>query len=64
MTRKFYRGRNARAGGSGLHLAIVNRVVTEHGGTLSVASDVGIGTTVCVTFPANGTLHEQPDPLG
>jgi signal transduction histidine kinase/ligand-binding sensor domain-containing protein len=54
VTRKFYRGRNAGSGGSGLGLAIAKRVITEHGGTFTVCSEVGVGTTVSVVLPANG----------
>lgn len=38
--------------GSGLGLAIVRRTVTLHGGTVTVASEVGAGTTFTVTLPA------------
>ena len=54
VTRKFYRGRNAGSGGSGLGLAIAKRVITEHGGTFTVCSEVGVGTTVSVVLPVNG----------
>jgi signal transduction histidine kinase len=64
VTRKFYRGRNSRSGGSGLGLAIAKRVITEHGGTLTVTSKVGFGTTACVKFPANGAVHERADFVG
>lgn len=52
---RFYRadpGRS-RAGGasSGLGLAIVEAIVTAHGGTVGVTSAPGQGTTVRVTFP-------------
>ena len=37
--------------GTGLGLAIVQRCAELHGGTLSIASTVGIGTTATVTIP-------------
>ena len=52
VTRKFVRGRKAPSGGSGLGLAIASRIASDHGGTLSIQSIVGEGTTVRVTLPA------------
>lgn len=54
VTRKFVRGRAAASGGSGLGLSIVERVVTDHGGSLSIASTVDVGTTVTLMLPVAG----------
>jgi two-component system sensor histidine kinase BaeS len=45
---RFYKGKN---GGLGLGLAIVQELVAAHGGTLSVRSAVGSGTSFCVIIP-------------
>jgi nitrogen fixation/metabolism regulation signal transduction histidine kinase len=44
--------------GMGLGLAIVEGIVTGHGGTLEVQSEVGAGTTFTLHLPAGG-----PDPV-
>jgi two-component system OmpR family sensor kinase len=52
---RFYRADPSRSGGSsGLGLAIVEAIVTAHGGTAGVTSAPGQGTTVRVTFRTAG----------
>ena len=49
---RFHRGRNASEyAGNGLGLAIVNAIVTRHGGTVAVQSEPGQGTQVDLTIP-------------
>lgn len=48
----FYRASNAsKIPGTGLGLAIVKQAVERHGGTISVASEINVGTTFTVTLP-------------
>ncbi len=44
--------RSSFSRGTGLGLAIVHRIVTDAGGSIDVASEVGVGTTVCMRLPA------------
>ena len=53
LTERFYRvdpGRSRAVGGTGLGLAIVKHIAERHRATLDIASRVGEGTTVTVTF--------------
>ncbi|HYU78494.1 MAG TPA: HAMP domain-containing sensor histidine kinase, partial [Vicinamibacterales bacterium] len=58
--KKFYRSASAAstATGSGIGLAIVDHVARAHGGTVTVASDSGCGTTFTVTLPVVAESRE------
>jgi signal transduction histidine kinase len=42
--------------GAGLGLPLTNQLVALHGGTLTIVSDVGIGTIATVTFPPSRSI--------
>ncbi|HUI69830.1 MAG TPA: HAMP domain-containing sensor histidine kinase [Spirochaetia bacterium] len=49
---RFYRGREARSEGAGLGLAIVRSIARAHGGSISVESEQGKGSTFTLRIPA------------
>jgi len=49
---RFYRAESSRGSdGAGLGLALVKSIVELHGGSATIHSEVGLGTTVTLTFP-------------
>jgi two-component system, NtrC family, sensor histidine kinase PilS len=50
--------RSSFANGTGLGLAVVHRIVTDHGGTIDVSSKVGAGTTMRVSLPIRGRVTD------
>jgi two-component system, OmpR family, phosphate regulon sensor histidine kinase PhoR len=56
LTERFYRvdkSRSRETQGTGLGLAIVKHVVLRHGGTLSIKSEAGKGSSFIVSMPKN-----------
>lgn len=47
--------------GTGMGLAIAAGVMREHGGHISVDSEIGRGTTFTLTFPVAGEDEREPD---
>lgn len=55
LTERFYRvedSRNSATGGTGLGLAIVKHVAASHGARLQIESQLGVGSTFSLVFPA------------
>lgn len=48
---RFFRGRGARARGSGIGLTVAREIVRAHGGTIEVESRLGRGTVFAVLLP-------------
>ena len=61
VRQKFYKGRNA-VQGSGIGLAVVDEILRAMDGELSIASQLGVGTTVTVRLPMLGAAGPVPAP--
>lgn len=59
---RFYRVKGQKRKGSGLGLAIVKWITEAHGGTISVESEPGIGSTFIVRLPVNQPDQTAPQP--
>jgi len=55
----FFSTKNHRTQNFGLGLSYCYGVMQQHGGTLEVQSEEGIGTTVLLSFPAKRVLREK-----
>lgn len=59
LSRVFEPFYTTKSNGTGLGLAIAYRIMEDHGGTIQLTSNPGIGTTVMMTFPVAVT-EAQP----
>jgi PAS domain S-box-containing protein len=63
---RFFRSTNARRAaiqGTGLGLVIVRAISDAHGGTVSLESAEGVGTTFRIELPESGSGHGEPEPM-
>ncbi len=58
---RFWKASKASRGGAGLGLFIVKGIVESHGGTVSVESVLGTGTTFCFSLPHASAAPWRPD---
>ncbi|ARP88070.1 phosphate regulon sensor histidine kinase PhoR [Bordetella genomosp. 9] len=62
LTERFYRvdrGRSRAVGGTGLGLAITKHIAMRHDAELSIASEVGKGSTFSLIFPADRVVDGE-----
>ena len=57
---KFFKANHSRRG-SGIGLAVADEIIANHGGSLKITSELGVGTCVTITLPIEqpGEKHEQ-----
>ncbi|MBY0463898.1 MAG: phosphate regulon sensor histidine kinase PhoR [Burkholderiales bacterium] len=63
LTERFYRvdrSRSRETGGTGLGLAIVKHAIQRHGGQVTIRSELGIGSTFVLHFPADRVRRVSP----
>ena len=58
---RFWQSKRTDRSGAGLGLAIAHGIVRAHGGTLSLESELGRGTSALLTLPAAGDTNSAQD---
>lgn len=62
LFQRFYRVPGHNSTGSGLGLFICKKIIEAHGGAISVKSQVGVGTTFIIDFPAElKNISKEPE---
>jgi signal transduction histidine kinase len=60
LSEPYYRARNSHGvHGTGLGLYVARRFVASHGGTIDIASELGVGTTVTIRIPIGQPPSEE-----
>lgn len=57
---KFFKANHTRRG-SGIGLAVADEIITMHGGTLTLYSELGVGTTVMITLPTIEPIKKKDE---
>lgn len=59
---RFWQAKETARAGTGLGLAICKGIIQQHGGSISVDSQIGVGTTFVFTLPIAPAAPASPDP--
>ena len=58
MFEQFFRAKTSTGiAGTGIGLHIVKQIIDHHGGSVSVESEVGVGSTFTVRLPISGPME-------
>lgn len=60
LSKLFTDAATSTTGGTGLGTRIVKHVITQHGGSISVASEEGRGSTFSIRLPLNSDFEDAP----
>ncbi|MBP3797620.1 MAG: HAMP domain-containing histidine kinase [Ruminococcus sp.] len=60
IKQKFFKANHTRRG-SGIGLAVADEIIARHGGTLTIDSEQGVGTTVMITLPCIEQEEKQEE---
>jgi two-component system sensor histidine kinase HydH len=62
LSQVFYPYFTTKQGGTGIGLAISQKIIVDHGGSIDMESEPGKGTTVIIRLPAHGPARSDGDP--
>ena len=58
---RFWRGKDPKAEGAGLGLAIVQEIMKAHGGRVTLEDNVGGGSVFTLRFPLRAQIQDQAE---